>query len=281
MLAGSAHFENLSRSGWHRRRTELLDRVHTELVRLHGVQAVAVCRYAGAARFRALDERVWMRFDIDDWYRELLTWMRAERGREALEIQSDCSNELYLNALTALHLRRYGRARDFPLWWVRCEWAKVDISFGMAKEQFQNWNAAWNNGKTGDIGQIEGKVLYWHHSKSACCFKLCDLRRELDDRRKKDVGHREWQLYFGLVWMVSFEPPQHDDASLASLHGERASRHGWAELFAESGLVVHDAPMERPESAVFDHVTTLDMKSLWPRTDVGTASLWVTLIELA
>lgn len=217
-------------------------------------------------------------FDINEWYRDFLTWMRTERGQEALEIQTDCSSELYLNALVALHLRRYGRDLGISGWWARCEWAKVDISFGAAKGPFDDWNAAWYQGITGDVGQIEGKVLYWHYTESVRKNKLAELRRELTDRRDKDVDYRQKQLYLGLVWMVSYEQPGHDE-SLESLLTHRSSRQVWAELFADNGLRVHDAPVERPESAVFDHVKTLNLSSLWPITKADSASLWVTLLE--
>lgn len=222
-----------------------------------------------------------MSFDVNDWYRDLLTWMRTARGPEALEVQTDCANELYLNALIAMHLRRYGRARGFRGWWARCEWAKVDISFGAAETTFDDWDAAWNQGITGDIGQIEAKVLYSHFARSQRTERLEALTRQLKERRGKDEdeGHRHGQLYLGLIWMVSYEAPEQDSALLAALRADRTSRQAWTELFAATDLMPRDPPVERPESAAFDLVTTLEMRSLWPLNGAGTASLWVTLVE--
>lgn len=219
-----------------------------------------------------------MSFDVDDWYRNLLTWMREERGSEMLEVLSDVASELYCNALVALHLRRYGRSLGRRLWWARCEWEKVDISFGDARHRFDNWNAAWAQGVTGDEGQIEAKVLYWDYDRAKKIGILKELRKQLYTRRRKDIKRgRYGQQYLGLVWLVSYE--DESPRAPSELRAQRSSYKEWAEMLADNGLSWREVPVDRLSGALFDHVKTLDMNEIWPLSKPRTASLWVTLLE--
>lgn len=88
-----------------------------------------------------------------------------------LEAMSDASPEQFVNPLVAMHLRRFGaswaRERGFVdrLFWVRSEWQKVDLCYGLATPfEGDDFNDAWNRHATGDLGEIETKIWYSHLS---------------------------------------------------------------------------------------------------------------------
>lgn len=124
---------------------------------------------------------------------------------------SDASAEQLLNPLVASHLRHYGarwaieNGYQDKTFWVRSEWAKVDLSYGLA-EPFdgpsRDWDKAWLDKKTGDFGQCEVKVIYAHYSDSVKTTVLEKLANQLQARREYDQNRdRLTQQYFGLIWM--------------------------------------------------------------------------------
>lgn len=141
-------------------------------------------------------------------------WSLAPR-RAVLEALSDAGAEQFLNPLIAGHLRRFGgqlaQAHAPERWfWVRSEWEKVDISYGLATHfsgDSGGWNRAWDAGKTGDMGQCEVKVCYVHH----CAGQIMALAAQLKQRRDRDVRRkapgRDALQYHGVVWLF-----QHDGA---------------------------------------------------------------------
>ena len=127
-----------------------------------------------------------------------------------LEALSDSSAEQCLSPLLARHMRRFGR-RYFEasgLWfWVRSEWEKVDLCYGLAPSAGfpnWNWNTAWTAGHTGDLGQIEAKVLYAHYGESLISDRLKVLGDQL--RARRDYGAKTAttrpQDVHGLVWLM-------------------------------------------------------------------------------
>lgn len=197
---------------------------------------------------------------FDRWREELAApatdaWPGSIR-RVVLEALSDASAEQLLNPLVASHLRRFGgelarRLAPDRVFWVRSEWAKVDLSYGLAAPFAptpRGWNVAWTTGQTGDLGQCEVKVCYTHLHLG----KLKTLAGQLEDRRERDRLHDapglEHLRYHGLVWL--FE------------HGGATKLPGLgAELEAEAktlGLVVR-----RP----FIPSTAEVLGRIWPSAD--------------
>ncbi len=141
-------------------------------------------------------------------------WSGAFRVRRAvLEALSDAGAEQFLNPLVASHLRSFGSriastSAPESWFWVRSEWEKVDISYGLAPRRFsgesRGWERAWLSGATGDLGQCEVKVCYTHHYAG----KMGVLRGQLEERRERDVRRRphfERQRYHGLIWLFQHE----------------------------------------------------------------------------
>jgi hypothetical protein len=124
------------------------------------------------------------------------------------------------------------------------------------------------------------KILFWHYGRAKNGSILATLHAQLDDRRAKDISHDRYdQRYLGLVWLVSYEWPEGKGASPSEIPDRCFSREEWAESLAENGLVVRHGPVDRPSGALFDHVATLDVNSIWPVLDTRTATLWLTLVE--
>jgi hypothetical protein len=112
----------------------------------------------------------------EPWIEALVKSMSVgDRALEVAEVLSDVSGEQYLNALTARSLRGFWRSRGRASFWARCEWAKTDISYGEATARFDNWDAAWRAGESGDLGQIEAKVIYSHHGAASRASTLAAL----------------------------------------------------------------------------------------------------------
>lgn len=215
---------------------------------------------------------------FDTWMLELAspiaegeTWPPSTR-RLISEALSDASAELFLNPLMASHLRRFGsklakESGSDRVFWVRCEWAKVDISFGLAEPfslSVDGWNQAWQNGTTGDLGQCEVKVCYTHLHAG----RIKTLAGQLAERRERDrspaAPGSEGLRYFGLVWLF-----EHSGTStLASLGS--ALEHQ-AEL---EGLEVL-RPFER-------NVNEVVLGGIWPSIDESpyTCGLTLALFEL-
>ena len=135
---------------------------------------------------------------ICTWFKKLCNDLRAmehpvpwfDRGNAGnllLEVLLDASNELCVSSFLATHLRRFGRdqnCRRTDRWfWVRSEWAKFDLSYGLAFCKFEEWNAAWVVGDTGDLGTIELKVIYDHYDRGTKLKKMDELYRQLVSRR--------------------------------------------------------------------------------------------------
>lgn len=168
-------------------------------------------------------------FNIEDWFTAFVADLRALVPEQSeadekkphlreeddrwpsslmhfiLEDLSDSANELLLNAIAAAHLRRHGRKRQGDGFWVRREWTKTDISYGLAQGQFRDWNLAWWKGTTGDLGQIEAKLCYTH----LYAGRIGALKKQLSARRVADTNaakeQRRTQSYHGLVWLMRHE----------------------------------------------------------------------------
>jgi hypothetical protein len=171
-------------------------------------------------------------FSFADWF---VAWRKAlgnparfahgaewqlDLRHQVVSALSDASAEQLLNPLVASHLRHYGarwaieNGYKEKTFWVRSEWAKADLSYGLA-EPFdgpsRDWDKAWLDGKTGDVGQCEVKVLYAHYGESKVEHKLKKLEWQLKTRRDVDrtwqkrtpqvLQHLFDQQYHGLIWM--------------------------------------------------------------------------------
>ena len=214
-----------------------------------------------------------------DWYRAFLQWLRQpEHTTEIIEVLSDCSSELFLNALTARHIRLYGRERGIARLWARCEWAKTDISFGVATQAFNEWEGAWTRKETGDIGQIEAKLVYHGYQPGKRLAMARKLRDELRRRRKadRDAG-RQGQCYLGLVWFYRYTYHGEDWRSGIV---EAGSARDWSEFFTEARLTapVHPPGLE-PEYGHFFAAGEQDLTSAWPLVHQVHGALGVTLRE--
>lgn len=210
-------------------------------------------------------------FEIADWYEDLLAALRLE-GDRLVEMFTDTSNENLLNSLAAQHMREYGRKHRLQGFWARCEWAKTDISFGRADQAFQDWDRAWIQGLTGDIGQIESKALYSHYGVGKCREKLVELHSQLEERVKKDQG-RPQQRYLGMVLFFVYVP--HDVEDAPAYTESCVHDPAWAPLFELAGLA--GGSVLGPNRPTFEKLGQLDLHGIWPATRNRSASLWLTL----
>lgn len=207
------------------------------------------------------------------WIRALVTSMQpTERAREVTEVLSDASSEQYLNALTALSLRGFWRGRGKTSFWVRSEWAKTDISYGQATKRFDYWNAAWKAGESGDLGQIEAKVIYSHHGPRGREHKLSKLKRQLKRRwefdQEKLGPQAPLQRYHGLVWL--YHHGQDDERS--DRQQIRKAQDSIRQHAKDEGLC------SAFRGALFRDVVSAPLGDLWPngpRDYVGRLSLAV------
>lgn len=219
-------------------------------------------------------------FDLLEWYRAFLRWLQQpERTAELVEILSDCSSELFLNALTARHMRLYGREHGIARLWARCEWAKTDISFGVATQAFQAWDDAWQRQESGDIGQIEAKLVYdgYHPSKRRAMART--LGDELHKRREDDRKEgRQDQRYLGLVWFYRYTYHGEDWRAGITKAGSDAS---WSKFFDKAGLKAPVSPPGlEPEYGHFFAAGEQDLTPVWPLDHEVHGALGVTLREV-
>lgn len=210
---------------------------------------------------------------VSEWFEEMVTWFREPtRAAELIEVLSDTSNEWYVNALTARHLRAYGQQRDHDFW-VRSEWSGTDISYGSIVSPFLHWDRAWWNGQTGDLGQTEVKALYTHYARSQVSDRISRLAAQLYERRKNDVASKcakfaSRQAYHGLVWIHRHGSPN-DECSTSDLQTLMA-------LVDEELSPLTDFTWAGDSI----HVARNNLGRLWPHLDreyVG--DLWVRLLE--
>jgi hypothetical protein len=218
---------------------------------------------------------------FEAWVRDLSAVPPEQSGgwphgmqRTVLETLSDASSEQFLNPLVAIHLRKWGQAKfgpsptgDLPGWfWVRSEWGKVDISYGIAPKAFsgglQGWDAARHRGNTGDRGQLEVKVCY-SHLYAGRMLKLGSqllMRREAHQASGSD---RPAQAYHGLVWLF-------DDGRV---RGELAEAAILTEATA-AGLTCRTGFVRVVRNA--------SLGQLWPSLggEHYACSLWMALMEL-
>ncbi|MBV6418704.1 MAG: hypothetical protein CMLOHMNK_03634 [Steroidobacteraceae bacterium] len=144
--------------------------------------------------------------NIAQWFKEFrLHLMESPEGRSLLEALTDSANERMVCALAASHLRKFGRTE--ALFWVRTEWGKYDISWGRAKDHFQNWEQAHTAGIAGYAGVIEAKVIYGFWPPEKKQVVIAEMIRQLRARRKND-GNDPTLEYFGLVTYVGPRDPK-------------------------------------------------------------------------
>jgi len=185
------------------------------------------------------------------------------RSAEVAEVLSDTSAEPYLNALAARHLRAFGRRRRGSRFWVRSEWGKTDICYGVASGTFVSWDDAWQLGVTGDLGQIEAKLLYAHYTRAQRAERLGKLASQLDararkDRKLRDAAHAAAQSYHGLVWLFAHgsDTSSPDDASKEVLDAQ-------ASVLSEARDLGLPAP-KQARGQPFRSVFTENLGDLWP-----------------
>lgn len=187
-----------------------------------------------------------MEFSLSDWFDAFVSNAATskERQLDLVEVLADSANELYVNAVAAMHLRRWGRdwadkTRPGAFFWVRTEWEKVDLSYGLAPERFDDWNKAWPM-KTGDLGQIESKLVYDHFSESENAGRVAELRRQIDERRARDEsrekslrlpGHASRQRYHGLIWFFEGANGSHQATDLPTMERSLDRQFGRAPRF--------------------------------------------------
>ena len=210
---------------------------------------------------------------IEAWLEAFVGWLRAEggqRGREAVEVLSDVSGEPYLNAVAARHLHRYGRERKGVGFWVRSEWEKVDISYGMSSQRLESWAAGRRSGWMGDLGQIEVKVLYTTSGKAKKYFEstIDVLGRQLRDRQKRGLArsppsHGRPPEYHGVVWLHDHGRGRHDTEARVR---ERVNA---ASAAVEEALIVHGLEYIRAgtDDDLFRFVCRENLGESWPIVD--------------
>ncbi len=183
----------------------------------------------------------------------------ASQGAYLLEVLSDAANELCVVGYLATHLRAYGRRFHYAgndMFWVRSEWCKFDLCFGAATARFTDWNQAWNDGTTGDLGCIEVKIIYEHFPDEKQLGLGDRLAGQLETNRRQTQAWRGTRrsstlrkleaTYHGMIFYVgtaSSAPPTHLPR-------------------AEAGLV---------QCGVWRKVATFsaaELESLWPRSDL-------------
>ena len=206
---------------------------------------------------------------IEDWFRDFVAAMKVPPkgdpegtwtpiAKLAIEALSDASAEQLLNPIAASHLRHYGQERyghaeegfKGPWFWVRSEWCKVDISYGVANEAFKGgntgrgWDVAWSQKATGDLGLIEAKVCYSHLDIPS---RVGGLAAQLKDRRSDNVDFGMVnQRYLGIIWCV-----QHGERTDANVLLDTAS-----DAMKANGLVIR-APFQ-------PIATNVNLGYLWP-----------------
>lgn len=192
-----------------------------------------------------------------------------------LEALSDASAEQFLNPLVASDLRKFGRdlaSRCAPerVFWVRSEWDKVDLSYGLA-EPFElthaGWQTARKSGTAGELGKCEVKVCYAHFyaGKIKCLEKQLRQRERASMQQSSAYGTPAQGLrYYGLVWL--FE------------HGGAKNLKRVGKLLEEEasglGLAVRHG---------FCDPAVRDLGRIWPSSDGSTyqCSISAALFELA
>lgn len=152
-----------------------------------------------------------------EWFPHFVDAVRAD-GAWYAEMMTDSARENLLNSVTAQHMRQYGRRSMGELFWARCEWELVDISFGLAKQRFawtpKAWNEQWDDGSAGDLGVIEAKLVYDHLPQRGQVERMgAQLAATVERHGRERVG-----ATLGLIWFLSYgaaAPAQTLDAELA------------------------------------------------------------------
>jgi hypothetical protein len=204
------------------------------------------------------------RIDIHDWWSDFTRHVAEHRAAQLVEVLSDCSNEQYLNAVTAMHLRAFGRRAWGELFWARCEWAKTDISYGLAKGPFRDWDEAWRAGTTGDVGQIGVKLIYEHFTDAAKLGAVQELVRQLETRRRRD----RWpgQQYLGIIWVM-----HHGSSPLGEAQEPSADTAAAVDAGRALDLVLVDG---------WQQVASAELPRVWPNVPDCAGTLWACLCQL-
>ncbi len=212
---------------------------------------------------------------VRGWFRAFVEWFASERADEAIEVLSDCSNELYLNSILAWHLRHYGRERNIPLFWARSEWEKMDVCFGAATEPFDKWTP----GKCGDAGIFEVKMSYWHQDEGTFRDKFDSLRTKLESSRERVP------CLYGVIWLLAYTPA----ASLGQIEKFEAEynlwdegEYSWRPLYEDPNigpgrLVPISLEGSGESTKPFVFVGRKNLTGVWPLSNPPTASLFVSL----
>lgn len=207
--------------------------------------------------------------DLKRWIVKLREDIRA-RSEEVCQVVSDVSDELYLNALTAVSLREHGRGRrgENPFW-VRSEWRKHDLRYGRSGYfGGRTWDEAWEQGASGHLGHIESKLVYTHHVTD----QFATLQRQLEERRSNDAKHgRSYQSYHGLIWAFHHGDGTSDDDEMAIGGLERIDAR-----FRRDAEKLDD--VESGFEVVFRHDLGAGFWPTYPERYVG--RLWVRLVSL-
>ena len=186
----------------------------------------------------------------EKWFPAFITWART-RGRELTEIASDCAREELFNSYAAWHMRDFARGAA-PLFWARCEWDHIDITFGVAPARFAAWERAWANQQEGELGIVEAKLIYEHTNNAG--VQLVCAGDQLRARLTK-YGARLGTM-LALVYWYS------EDGNAPALANELRT----------AGLA--------PIAGGFQEVGRVPLLEVWPLTSAGAGRLYFGLFEL-
>lgn len=150
--------------------------------------------------------------------------LRDDWGDKLAEMVSDTSRENLFNSYVALSMRRYAARTKRKLFWARCEWARIDITFGEAPHRFLDWEEAWLQGTDGELGVVETKLIYGRESarrgpksvERVMASQLSVVQEQLISRQDA-YGIERLGDALALLFWYSEQPPKLKAAQLGDL----------------------------------------------------------------
>lgn len=175
------------------------------------------------------------------WFPEFIKHCKeGGRGNEFAEMMSDSARENLLNSHMARHMREFGRRKQ-KLFWARCEWATIDVTFGVATKRFKNWEVAWRQGVVGELGVIESKLVYEGRGKKVAADQISTAEHQLRTARYA-YQHALGQPLMLIAWYG---------------YGRAAK---WLEGKLSRFTPVHG-------TSGFELIGTCDERAVWPREE--------------
>lgn len=209
---------------------------------------------------------------IRNWYAAFIPWMRENHLNDVAEVMSDCSSELYVNSLAAMHLRKFARESGVPNFWARCEWEKYDVSFGTAENLVKSWEGDYESENVRMTGYIEGKVTYWHYGDAKTDELFQTLATQLGERHAREERRARECPAFGLIWLISYAYGKERD----DIEATDASRgQDWDASFSNAALT--PVTPDGHDGGPFVLVGRRDMQGVWPLADPPMTSVSVAL----